>query len=333
MINLRNKNVLVTGGAGFVGSNLVRALVQKHGAFVTVLDDLFTGDKRNLTGVPHHFILGSVEDKALVHEAVKGRDIVFHLASRNIIISNCDPRGDLNVNVVGSYNVFEACLEHKVDRVVYSSTSSVYGNPQSLPVQESDPKSFLNFYSASKYSAEVYAKTFHEVFKLPVTILRYSNIYGNYQTPSNPYCGVIGKFVAAAVEGKPLKVHGDGSQTRDYTYIDDAVNATIAAAFYPYAIGEDYNIGTGTQTSVLDLAKAVIKLTNSLSHIRHVENRDIDNIRNRCICISKAMRQLFYQPNFSIENGLKATVQWVMDSAIKTSVMTFLILANAVFQW
>lgn len=330
MVNLRNKNVLVTGGAGFVGSNLVRALVQKHGASVTVLDDLFTGDEQNLAGVVHEFIQGSVEDKTLVSEAVKGKDIVFHLASRNIIISNYDPREDLNVNVVGSYNVFEACLEHKVGRVVYSSTSSVYGNPISLPVQESDPKNFLNFYSASKYSAEVYAKTFHEVFNLPVTVLRYSNIYGDYQTPSNPYCGVVGKFMAAAIAGDPLKVHGDGLQTRDYTYVDDAVNATIAAAFYPQAIGEDYNIGTGVQTSVLDIAKAVIKLTGSASPIRHVENRDIDNIRNRCICISKAMKQLLYQPNFSLEKGLKATLQWVLKPAVKTGVTAFVVLANVV---
>ncbi|GAA4727742.1 NAD-dependent epimerase/dehydratase family protein [Flavisolibacter ginsenosidimutans] len=313
MVNLRNKKVLVTGGAGFVGSNLVRTLVQKHGATVTVLDDLFTGDERNLAGVKYQFIHGSVENKSLVNDCVKGKDFVFHLASRNIIISNYDPCGDLNVNVIGSYNIFEACLEHNVKRVVYSSTSSVYGNPQILPVQEDDPKSFLNFYSASKYSAEVYAKTFYAVFNLPVTVLRYSNIYGDYQTPSNPYCGVIGKFMAAALAGEPLKVHGDGLQTRDYTYINDAVNATIAAAFHPKAIGEDYNIGTGVQTSVLEVAQAVIKLAGSRSVIQHVENRDIDNIRNRCICVAKAMEQFQYRPVFSIEEGLKATLQWAMQ--------------------
>ncbi len=325
MINLQNKKVLVTGGAGFVGANLVRTLVQKHGADVTVLDNLFTGDETNLIGVNHKFVLGSVEDKATVNNCIKGKELVFHLASRNIIISNYDPREDLNVNVGGTYNVFEACAEHNVSRVVYSSTSSVYGNPQSLPVQESDPKSFLNFYSASKYSAEVYAKTFHSVFNLPVTILRYSNIYGDYQTPSNPYCGVIGKFIAAALEGSPLKVHGDGLQTRDYTYIDDAVNATIAAAVYPQAIGQDYNIGTGAQSSVMEIANAVIKLTGSRSVIQYIENRDIDNIRNRCICISKAMTDLKYRPAFSVEEGLKATVQWVLRHATKTGVGAFAI--------
>lgn len=321
MIDLRNKNVLVTGGAGFVGSNLVRSLVQKHGARVTVLDNLFTGDEVNLRGVEHEFVMGSVEDKSLVNDCVKGKDIVFHLASRNIIISNYDPREDLNVNVGGSYNVFEACVEQRVKRVVYTSTSSVYGNPKSLPVQEGDPKNFLNFYSASKYSAEVYAKTFHEVFGLPVTVLRYSNIYGDYQTPSNPYCGVIGKFIASALTGESLKIHGDGLQTRDYTYIDDAVNATIAAAVFPEAVGEDYNIGTGTQSSVIDVAKAIIKLTGSRSVIHHVDNRDIDNIRNRCICISKAMTNLHFKPSFSIDEGLAATVRWFLRTATKAGAL------------
>ena len=316
-MNLRNSNILVTGGAGFVGSNLVRTLTQKYGANVTVLDNLFTGDEQNLAGIKHQFVHGSVEDKALVNECVKGKQIVFHLASRNIIISNYDPREDLNVNVVGSYNVFEACLEHKVERVIYTSTSSVYGNPQHLPIRESDPKSFLNFYSASKFSGEVYAKTFHEVFNLPITVLRYSNIYGPYQTTTNPYCGVIGKFITAALAGQLLKVHGDGKQTRDYTYIDDAVEATIAAAVYPQAIGESYNIGTGTQTSVLDVAKSVISITSSSSVVQHVENRDIDNIRHRCIDISKSSTDLYYQPAFTLEQGLQSTVRWFLRSTAK----------------
>jgi UDP-glucose 4-epimerase len=227
------------------------------------------------------------------------------------------------VNVGGSYNVFEACLEHNVKKVVYASTSSIYGNPKRLPVQENDEKRFLNFYSASKYSAEIYAKTFHEVFDLPVTILRYSNIYGPYQTPANPYCGVIGKFITAALEGTPLMVHGDGRQTRDYTYIDDAVEATIAAAVYPQTTGQDYNIATGIQTSVLDLANAIIRITQSSSPIEHVENRDIDNIRFRCIDVEKSKKDLHYQPEYQIEKGLQSTVNWFVQSLAKVSAGSF----------
>lgn len=307
---LTNRKILVTGGAGFVGCNLVRALVKQYHAQVTVLDDLFTGDLQNLSGVEHTFIPGSVEDKVLVSDCVKDKDVVFHLASRNIIISNSNPREDLNVNVGGSFNVLEACLEHHVNRVVYSSTSSIYGDPQQLPIAEEDRKNFLNFYSASKFSAEVYAKTFFEVFKLPVSIVRYSNIYGQAQSPSNPYCGVIGKFIDAALLGQPLKVHGNGKQTRDYTYIDDAVAATIAAAIYPQAIGQEYNIGTGRETSVNELAETVIALTGSGSKIYNVSNRDIDNISRRCIDISKSQSHLQYQPQFSLYKGLENTIAW-----------------------
>lgn len=319
MATIGNKNILVTGGAGFVGSNLVRTLVEKYDAKVTVLDDLFTGNEENLEGVAHTFVFGSVEDRELVNHTVKGMDIVFHLAARNIIISNNNPREDLNVNVGGAFNVFEACLEHQVKRVVYTSTSSIYGNSAKLPIEESDPKHFLNFYSAGKYSAEVYARTFYEVFELPVSIVRYSNVYGTNQSPSNPYCGVIGKFIAAALEGKPLKVHGDGLQTRDYTYIDDAIAATIAAAVYPEAIGQDFNIGTGSETTVLDLVNHIIKITGSKSVINYVENRDIDNIRRRRIDISKAGRDLHYVPSYTIEKGLQATVNWFLQSLAKTT--------------
>jgi UDP-glucose 4-epimerase len=319
MLSLTNKRILVTGGAGFVGSNLVKTLVEKYGARVRVIDDLFTGTLDNLKEIDFEFVHGTIEDERLVEKAVDGMDVVFHLASRNIILSNKNPREDLNVNVRGSFNVFEACKHHRVARVVYTSTSSVYGEPETVPVREGDRKRFLNFYSASKYSAEVYANTFFEVFDLPVATLRYSNVYGPNQSPVNPYCGVIGKFISAALANQPLKIYGNGRQTRDYTYVDDAVNATIAAAIHPEAVGEDYNIGTGCETSVNMLAQSVLKITGSSSTIEHVNNRDIDNISRRSIDINKAIADLQYQPQYSIAEGLKKTVNWFKRSAEATS--------------
>jgi UDP-glucose 4-epimerase len=310
MQSLTNKKILVTGGAGFVGSNLVRALIEKYEAKVTVLDDLFTGTKDNLSGLDYAFVRDSIENADIVNECVSNADIVFHLACRNIIVSNKNPREDLNVNVKGGFNVFDACMRHGVSRVVYTSTSSVYGEPERVPVAEGDKKSFLNFYSASKYSAEIYAKTFFEVFGLPVTILRYSNVYGINQLPVNPYCGVIGKFIQAALTNEPVKIFGTGEQTRDYTYIDDAINGTIAAAIYPEAIGEDYNIGTGCETSVNQLAGHILQTTGSSSVIKHVSNRDIDNVSRRAININKAQKDLNYTPRFSITEGLKKTIDW-----------------------
>jgi UDP-glucose 4-epimerase len=319
MNSLSHRKIVVTGGAGFVGSNLVRTLVNNHGAYVTVLDDLFNGNLDNLRGVDHNFVLGSVEDNQLVSDCIKGHDIVFHLAARNINISNINPRTDMDVNVGGAFNVFEACLKHNIKRVVYTSTSSIYGNPESFPVHEESRTSFLNFYSASKYSAEVYAKTFYEVCGLPVSVVRYSNVYGPAQSPQNMYCGVIGKFINAALLGEPLRVHGNGKQTRDYTYIDDAVTATIAAAIYQEALGQEYNIGTGRETSVNELAETIISLTASSSGIVNVNNRDIDNISRRCIDISKSADHLLYQPQYSLYQGLQNTIEWFCANMHKTT--------------
>ncbi len=313
--HLKKKEILVTGGAGFVGSNLVRQLVN-HGASVTVLDDFFTGSPANLEGINCNVIKGTVTDKDLVNEVIAGKEIVFHLAARNIIISNKNPREDLEVNVVGSFNVFEACRNHKVSRVVYTSTSSIYGNPKILPISEEAETLFLSFYSASKYSAEVYARSFYEVYDLPVSVVRYSNVYGYNQSPANPYCGVIGKFIDAALNGRAITIHGDGEQTRDFTFIDDAVDATIQAAIAPKAIGEVYNVGTGVEVSVNTLAGLINEVANSPVDIQYIDKRDIDNIRRRVVNIEKARYGLQYSPQFTLKRGLELTVEWFREKVV-----------------
>jgi UDP-glucose 4-epimerase len=212
--------------------------------------------------------------------------------------------------VVGSFNVFAAALKYGIERIVYTSTSSIYGNPQTLPIAEDDRKSFLSFYSASKFSAEVYAKAFHEVHGLPVSIVRYSNVYGYNQSPSNPYCGVIGKFIDAAFKNEDIRIHGDGEQTRDFTFVTDAVDATISAAIYDKAIGNEYNIGTGVEISVNKLAELIIQITGSKSSIVHIDKRDIDNIRRRVVNIEKTRHDLKYQPLVTLKNGLTETISW-----------------------
>jgi UDP-glucose 4-epimerase len=309
MINLARKKILVTGGAGFIGSNIVRKLIQSYEAEITVLDDLFTGDQKNLSGLKCNFVKGSVEDINLVDNCISEVDIVFHLAARNIIISNKNAREDLNVNVIGSFNILESCLKNNIERVVYTSSASIYGNQSKLPIQETDSKDFLSFYSASKYSGEVYAKAFFEVHQLPISIVRYSNVYGSYPLYNNRYSGVISKFLDAVMKQEPIIIHGDGEQTRDYTYIEDAVNGTIAAAIYPKALGEVYNIGTGIETSVNRVAQTLLEITKSESEIIYTSNRDIDNIRRRVMDIEKTRHDLHYQPMYSMKNGLQKTVE------------------------
>lgn len=307
---LEGKKILVTGGAGFVGSNLVKTLCTKYAAQVVVLDDLFTGNRNFLNGLDVEFVHGSVEDQALVEELVKKVNVVFHIAARNIIVSNANPREDLMVNVVGTFNVLEACKKYGIERLVYSSTASVYGNPKYLPIPEDGNKSFLSFYSASKFSGEVYCQAFYEVFNVPVSVVRYSNVYGFNQLPSNPYCGVIGKFIESSVKGDTIKIHGDGEQTRDYTFVDDAVEATIQAAINPRAIGQIYNIGTGVETSVKHLAEVINAITGSSSKIEYIDKRDIDNIRKRYMNIDKIRHELKFSPLTRLEDGLEKTINW-----------------------
>jgi len=306
----KNKRVLVTGGAGFIGSNLVNKLV-KLGAKVTVLDDLFTGDAGHIDSMADiHFVNGSVTDRNLVDQLVKQVRLVFHLAARNMIVSTKDPYHDLQVNVYGTFNILEAARKYKVERVVYASSASVYGNSRYLPINEDDRLNILNPYAASKLSSENYCMAFYETFGVPVTILRYSNVYGYNQSPKNAYCGVISKFFNNATKGKPPEIHGDGEQTRDFTFIEDVVDATLLAAVCPKAEGEIFNVGTGLETSINELAKIIIELTGNSMEPTYIDRRDIDNLRRRVLNIEKIRKDLKWIPETTLKRGLEKTYTW-----------------------
>jgi nucleoside-diphosphate-sugar epimerase len=309
------RRVLVTGGAGFVGGALVRRLAEA-GAKVTVLDDLFTG-RPDVVPTAAQLVTGSVVDEELVRSLVAEASVVFHMAARNIIASTKDPRQDFATNIGGTLNVLLAARDSKVDRVVYTGSTSIYGNPRTIPINEDDPPVVLSPYAVSKLGGELYCNAFYENFGVPVSVVRYSNVFGIGQRPDNPYCGVIGKFFAAAIEGKPLQIHGDGEQTRDYTYIDDAVDATLLAAIRPRAEGEVFNIGTGIETSVNVLAEKVGTAVGFDVDIVHIDRRDIDNIRRRVVNIEKTRRTLRWVPNVTLEAGLANTVQWQREKALE----------------
>lgn len=307
------RRVLVTGDAGFVGSMLVRRLVEA-GARVTVLDDLFTGSAEVLPTAAQ-LVVGTVEDASLVRELVGQASVVFHLAARNIIASTRDPQSDFATNIGGTLNVLMAARECSLDRVVYTGSTSIYGNPRSIPINEEDGIQPLSPYAVSKLGGENYALAFYESYGTPVSVVRYSNVFGVGQRPDNPYCGVISKFFAAAYEGRPLLVHGDGEQTRDFTYIDDAVSATMLAAVHPRAEGEVFNVGTGIETSVNALALQVAAATGREVEIQHVDRRDIDNIRRRVVSIEKARRMLRWAPQVTLAAGLRRTAEWIESRA------------------
>lgn len=309
MIVLENKSVLVTGGAGFVGSNLVRRLI-REGAKVTVLDDLFTGTLDNLPPSGFEFIEGSVCDAALIDKVVPEHAVIFHLAARNIIVSTKNPREDFESNIGGTLNVLMAARNSKVERILYTSSTSVYGNPRYLPINEDDHLSLLTPYAVSKLGGENYCMAFYESYGLPTTAVRYSNVYGPGQHPANPYCGVVAKFIEALFEGRSPIIHGDGNQTRDFTFVDDAVEATLAAARSDRALGEVFNVGTGVETRVNELVATLIKVTGANVEPTHSDRRDIDNIRRRVVNIEKTRRALRWVPEVTLEKGLRRTVEW-----------------------
>ncbi len=310
---LEGRKVLVTGGAGFVGASTVTRLLE-IGANVTVLDDFFTGLERNLppAGPKLQIVRGSVTDESVVKKLVFDAEYVFHMAARNIIVSTKNPREDFATNIGGTLNVLMAARDSEVNRVVYTSSASVFGNPRFLPISEDDPTSMLSPYAVSKYGGENYCNAFFESYGVPVTSVRYSNVFGPMQRPENPYCGVVAKFFASAMAGTAPVIHGDGEQTRDYTFIGDAVEATLLAAVTPRAEGQTYNIGTGRETTVNQLAETIIRMSGHDMRPSHFDRRDIDNIRRRVLNIEKARRELRWVPEMTLENGLRATHDWLL---------------------
>ena len=318
MIPIENARVLVTGGAGFIGANLVRRLL-REGARVTVLDDLFTGRIENLPRKGFEFVKGSVCDPAIVEKLVAEAEVIFHAAARNIVVSTRNPREDFETNIGGTLNMLLAAraTNGRVKRLVYTSSTSVYGNPRYLPINEDDHLSLLTPYAVSKLCGENYCQAFFESYGVPTTAVRYSNVFGPGQDPSNPYCGVVAKFIELLFAGQAPVIHGDGNQTRDFTYIDDAVEATVLAAQSDRALGEVFNVGTGVETRVNELAAILSRIVGSTLEPQHTNRRDIDNIRRRVVNIEKTRRTLRWVPNFTLEAGLGNTVQWQREKALE----------------
>lgn len=310
-MRFQGKKILVTGGAGFIGSNLVDQLV-KEKADVIVLDDLFTGNIKNIDSFKEiHFIEGSITDYELIEDLIHKVDMVFNLAARNIIISTQNPQMDFEVNARGIFNILLAAKNSGIEKIIYVSSASVYGNPKYLPINEDDRLNILNPYAASKLTGENYCFAFYETFKVPVVILRYSNVYGIKQNPNNPYCGVVSKFFDSVMKGNAPYIHGDGEQTRDFTFVEDVVEATLLAALNPKAEGEIFNVGSGIETSINHLARLILTLNDNNINPIYIDRRDIDNIRRRVLNIEKIRKTLRWIPTTNLEKGLDETLKWL----------------------
>ncbi|MDI6751439.1 MAG: NAD-dependent epimerase/dehydratase family protein [bacterium] len=307
-MEFEGKKILVTGGAGFVGTNLVLSLLKK-GSKVFILDDLTTGREEFLSKEAE-FVRGSVTNSHLVEQLVKEVEIIFHLAARNILLSSKHPKEDYEVNIGGTLNILLAAKKKGIERIVYSSSASIYGNPRYLPLNEEDNPNPLSLYSVSKLAGENYCIAFYEMYGLSTSVVRYSNIYGPYQSPINPYCGVVAKFFQAAKKGFPLEIHGDGEHTRDFTYVEDAVEATLSVALSKKTEGRVYNVATGIEVNINTLAKKITGLYNKELLSRYIDRRDIDNIRRRVLNVEKIRKDIRWIPNITLDEGLQRTKKW-----------------------
>ncbi len=308
--HFENERALVTGGGGFIGSAVVRVLLEE-GAAVTVLDDWSAGDRRRLPENKRLTVLtGSILNPAQVADAMADCTVVLHEAGSSIDIALRDPVLDCDLNVRATLNMLNAARKSRsVRRVVYASTDAVYGNPRYLPINEDDLLNPLSPFAVSKLAGENYCKAYYETFGLSTTVLRYANVYGAPLRDSRIPSGAADRFLKNALDGKPLQVHGDGEQTRDFVFIDDAVDATLQACCLSKAEGQIYNVGTGIETTINTLMEKVLSAAGSSSPIETVDRLDIDNIRRRVLNIEKIRREIRWTPRITLEQGLRLLIE------------------------
>ncbi|MGE5401749.1 MAG: SDR family oxidoreductase [Ignavibacteriales bacterium] len=301
--------VVITGGAGFIGSHIAEYWIGQN-AGVYVIDNLRSGHQKNIDCLPGvHFVKGSITDRDLVFSVLQDADYVHHLAAMISVPESVEkPQECVEINVMGLLNVLDAAREHKVKKVVHSSSAAVYGdNPESpkLTTMRPVPKSP---YGITKLDGEYYLDMYSESFNLGTVSLRYFNVFGPRQDPRSQYAAAIPIFVSKALLNEPITIYGDGEQTRDFVFVKDVVNANVLAATTPNTSGV-FNVANGSAISIKDLAELIIKETNSRSRIIFEKERPGD-IKHSLASISDTKEKLGFRPQFNLIDGLKQTISY-----------------------
>jgi len=314
----KGKNILITGGAGCIGSNLTKALIKAEAAKIIVLDDLSAAERWNIPDNPKVvFIQGSVLDEESLKRAFSQKpDFVFHLAAHFANQNSVDnPEADLLVNGLGILKVLEYARLVDVKRFVYSSSGcGVYGLDSKMPFEEHDISISLHTpYQVTKLLGELYTNYFHNLYGLPIVNARFFNVYGPGEVPGR-YRNVIPNFFYWAMNGQPLPITGDGTETRDWTYVDDIVDGLLAMGIKEEAVGEAINLGSGKEHRVIDMANMVNGITGNKAGVTYTERRDWDAKHRLLSSIDKARRLLDYNPQMEFKAGLKKVHEWLLEN-------------------
>jgi nucleoside-diphosphate-sugar epimerase len=321
---MSDRKFAVTGGAGFIGSQLARTLLERGASRVAVIDNLLTGHEKNLhevrDSVDFHHV--DIRDYDRVAAAISGCDTVFHLAAiPSVPRSIDDPVPSHDVNINGTFNVYRAAHENKVRRVVYAASSSAYGDTDVLPKSESMMPQPKSPYALQKLVGEYYASVFSGCFGVESVSLRFFNVYGPRQDPSSPYSGVLSIFMRCILENRSPTIHGDGEQSRDFTYVEDVTGLIVKAANAPSSVsGNTYNAGNGNRYTLNSVWETLNKLTGMNVRANYGPSRAGD-VRDSQADTAAAIRDLGHAPEFSLEEGLRRTFEWYVKDAKESPAM------------
>lgn len=297
------KKYVITGGAGFIGSHIAENL-SKEGHQVTIIDSLRTGFEHNLNGLNVDFIKGDIRNENLVNEAVKGANGIFHLAALvSVPESLLKIRECIEINTIGTINILEAAKNNADCKVVLSTSAANYGNNPVLPKVETMFPEPMTPYAITKLGGEYYLKMYLDQYQVPTASLRYFNVFGARQNPESAYAAAVPIFINKALQNEPITIYGDGSQTRDFIYVKDVVKANILAS---QKGSETYNVALGHSTSVLELAEKIIKITNSKSQIKFLDERPGDIKHSKAN--PEKFNQLGFKPEYTIDKALEETI-------------------------
>jgi UDP-glucose 4-epimerase len=312
-LELENKKILVTGGSGFIGSNLVKELY-KSGNEIIVIDNFVEGNIGNLAPIINDIKLinRDIRDESIFRDlANENIDVIFHLAANFANEKSIQqPVLDMEVNIGATLKLLEFARHNNIDRLIYTSSSSSYGKSESFPITEDSKHNPSTPYSISKLAGEYYTLAYYKLYGLKTSSVCFFNVYGPGEYPGK-YRNVIPNFISRALAGEPLKITGSGEETRDFTYVSDAVAGTILAGEKEKAKGESFNLGTGKETKIRTLAEIINRLCDNKAGIEYVRNRNWDSIDRRGTSIMKARKLLGYTPEVDLENGIAMTIEWL----------------------